>query len=46
MYYEFLKELYGRLDAELLIWVQLITDTERWEFKMNWYDWWVINKDI
>ena len=46
MYVEFLKALYVTLDTALLFWVKLSTDLERWRFKMNWYNWFVMEKYI
>ena len=45
IYAECLKALYGKLGAALLFWVKLSTDIERWGFRMNQYDWCVMNKD-
>ena len=35
IYAEFLKALYGTLDASLLFWVKLSNYLERWGFKIN-----------
>ena len=46
MYAECLKDLYGTLDTALIFWVELINDLERWGFKINRYDWCIMNKYI
>ena len=45
IYYECLKALYGTLDVALLFLVKLSTDTERWGFKINRYDFCFMNND-
>jgi Reverse transcriptase (RNA-dependent DNA polymerase) len=46
LYFELLKALYGTLKAALLFWKKLVATLREWGFKMNPYDWCVVNKII
>ena len=46
MYDECLKDLYETLDEELLFWVKLSNDMERWGFNTYQYDRCVMHKEI
>jgi len=46
LYVQLNKVLYGTLQAALLFWCLLMTKLQVWGFKINLYDWCIVNRDI